>query len=114
MEHNQFIRNMTGVVALGIAVFGASINNTPIVATTYDIDSAYYESSKDYSNASLIANSDNYFTLSHYNSGFVSIEREAFELFGSMRDATNEERASVRRYIQDISINTGVNFFDLC
>ncbi len=72
MEHNQFIRNMTGVVALGIAVFGASINNTPIVATTYDIDSAYYESSKDYSNASLIANLSAAISRSRWAEAFFS------------------------------------------
>ena len=36
------------------------------------------------------------------------------ELFGDMRDATPEEQASVDRYIQSISKDTGVSFFDLC
>lgn len=115
MERSMFGKNMTGVVyALGIAVLGASINNTPIVDNTYNLNNTYYENYKEYSNASLIAHSDNYYYLDYYHGGFNSIEKEAYDLFGAMRDATNEEKASVRRYIQGISINTGINFFDLC
>lgn len=42
------------------------------------------------------------------------LEIEATSLFGTMRDATLEERASVNNYIKSISKDTGVNFFDLC
>lgn len=42
------------------------------------------------------------------------VELEAYKLFGEMRDATEEERASVYGYIRSISVDTGVNFFDLC
>ena len=124
----MFGKNMTGVVyALGIAVLGASINNITKISkdfktnmilefrdNTYNLNNTYYENYKEYSNASLIAHSDNYYYLDYYHSGFNSIEKEAYDLFGAMRDATNEEKASVRRYIQGISINTGINFFDLC
>ena len=42
------------------------------------------------------------------------LEKEANALFGTMRDATPEEQASVNKYIKSISKNTGVKFFDLC
>ena len=43
MERSMFGKNMTGVVyALGIAVLGASINNTHIVDTTYNLNNTYY------------------------------------------------------------------------
>lgn len=114
MEHSQLIKNMTSVAyALGIALLGVSINSTPIVATPNSLDSGYFEDYKDYSNASIMIYSNNYYT-NYYHNGFKSIEKEAFDLFGSMRDATNNERASVSRYIKGISVNTGVNFFDLC
>lgn len=42
---------------------------------------------------------------------FIKLEEEAKSLFGTMRDATKEELASVNRYIDSIAVNTGVNFF---
>lgn len=43
-----------------------------------------------------------------------NLDKVAMEIFGEMRDATQEERDSVDRYIKSISRKTGVNFFDLC
>lgn len=45
---------------------------------------------------------------------YTRLEKEANALFGTMRDATPEEQASVNKYIKNISKNTGVKFFDLC
>lgn len=45
--------------------------------------------------------------------GIKSPKQKALELFGPMREATEEERESVRRYIDSISVNTGINIFDL-
>ena len=44
----------------------------------------------------------------------TKLEREAIALFGYMREATSEESRSVNNYINSISKETGVNFFDLC
>ena len=41
-----------------------------------------------------------------------NIDALALDVFGEMRNATSEENESVRRYIDSISENTGVNFFD--
>ena len=39
------------------------------------------------------------------------LEQEAENLFGSMREATKEEQKTVREYVESISENTGVRFF---
>lgn len=40
------------------------------------------------------------------------IERKAENWFGPMREATHEEQQSVEDYVESISVNTGVKFFD--
>ena len=44
----------------------------------------------------------------------TKVEKEAMDLFGTMRDATIEEQNAIDRYLDSISVDTGVNFFDLC
>lgn len=39
------------------------------------------------------------------------LEKEAEDLFGPMREAAKEEQKSVRKYIESISKNTGIRFF---
>ena len=39
---------------------------------------------------------------------------EAELFFGQMREATKEEMLSVNQYVESISKETGVDFFDLC
>ena len=39
---------------------------------------------------------------------------EAKRLFGPMREATDDESGSVKRYVESISKDTGFKFFDLC
>lgn len=36
------------------------------------------------------------------------------EMFGKMRDATQEEQECISKYINSIAEDTGVNFYDLC
>ena len=43
----------------------------------------------------------------------MKINELAQELFGEMRDLTKEERESYRKYIESISIPTGINIWDL-
>lgn len=40
----------------------------------------------------------------------TKLEQESTELFGSMREPTYEEQKCINRYIDNISVNTGVNF----
>ena len=40
----------------------------------------------------------------------TKLEQESTELFGSMRESTYEEQKCINRYIDNISVNTGVNF----
>lgn len=42
------------------------------------------------------------------------LENEAEQLFGNMRNATKKEQESVNDYINKISTDTDINFFDLC
>ena len=42
------------------------------------------------------------------------IEDVAYELFGTMRDATKEEQENVNKYIDGISVDTGINFYNIC
>ena len=44
---------------------------------------------------------------------FQNINELAQELFGEMRDLTEEERKSYNEYLKSISIPTGVNIWDL-
>lgn len=39
--------------------------------------------------------------------------KECREIFGDMRDSTREERNSIQRYIDSISENTGINFWEI-
>lgn len=48
------------------------------------------------------------------NNSKTKLENEAKQLFGNMRDATKEEQESVKNYINKISTDTDVNFFNLC
>lgn len=43
----------------------------------------------------------------------TKLENIAHEIFGQMRDATDEERESVESYVKSISMQTRENFFDL-
>lgn len=38
--------------------------------------------------------------------------KDAYKLFGEMRDLTEEERIAYNKYIESISIPTGINFWD--
>lgn len=42
-----------------------------------------------------------------------NLEKETFELFGEMRDATKEECLSIENHIKSISKPTGITFDDL-
>ena len=48
------------------------------------------------------------------NNESVSNRRQYEDIFGKMRDLTNEEYEESRKSLDDISEFIGVNFFDLC
>ena len=43
----------------------------------------------------------------------AAVESAAKDVFGQMRSATTEENESVREYYDSISVDAGINFFDL-
>ena len=52
---------------------------------------------------------ENNYIMTDYS--YRTLERDAEDLFGPMREATQEEQKSVEDYIESISVNTGVKFF---
>ncbi len=110
MEQKGFIKNISGTVCvLGLALSTVSMNSTMIINGTYKIPNANYSYNENSSNPIDIEINNIY----RQKDG-SRLENIATELFGSMRDATQEEQASVNNYIESISKDTGVNFFDLC
>ena len=113
MEQKRFIKNISGTACvIGLALSTMNANSTMVVNGNYQIPSAHYRDYKENS-----SNSHNIIVTSniYYEQKVKSrLEDEATELFGTMRDATSEERESVNKYIKNISKDTGVNFFDLC
>ncbi|WP_426742768.1 hypothetical protein [Mediterraneibacter faecis] len=115
MEQNRFIKNISGTVCvIGLALSTMNTNSTMVVNMNYQIPSAHYrdydENSSNLYNTAVVRNSNIYYK----QKAKTRLENEAIELFGTMRDATSEERESVNKYIRNISKDTGVNFFDLC
>lgn len=111
MEQGGFIRNISGTAcAIGLAFSTIGVTNTMVVNIDYKVPSPVYrdcnKTSTNLYNNTEIGNS--------YSQKTTRLEQCAMELFGDMRDATPEEQASVDRYIQSISKDTGVSFFDLC
>lgn len=87
MEQRGIWKNVTGTAfVLGLEITSMSFNDTQVISSLSEIPYA------------------NYGTL----------EEEAEQLFGQMREATAQESASVNNYVRSISKDTGVNFFDLC
>lgn len=101
------------VLATGIAISLMS-NSTPVVTLEQD----FVKKLNYYSEANPLGISNvsyNYMKSNVYYSHSVSkIENEAYQLFGRMRDATEQELGYVNDYISSISKETGVDFWDLC
>lgn len=112
MEQNGFIKNISGTVCvIGLALSTMSANSTMVVNGNYEIPSvAYSFYNENSSNPYNFVASNIYYE----QKSSTRLEDEATALFGTMRDATPEEQASVNKYIKSISKDTGVNFFDLC
>lgn len=114
MEQGYPFKNITGTVcALSIVLSVISPNSTMLIRGNdmHKVNYSFYDKNSDFTNNSIANNKvDNIYLQSNSS----NIEKEAIELFGVMREATIAEQKSVNNYIDNISTDTGVNFFDLC
>ena len=111
MEQKGFIRNISGTACvLGLALSTMSINSTMLVNGNYEVQKANYSYYDETSTNPFSIESSNVYE----QKTSTRLDDEAKAWFGTMRDATSEEQASVNNYIKSIAIDTGVNFFDLC
>ena len=118
MEQKNIWRNLTGTAyVVGLAVTTMSFNSTQIIGTISEYPLVKYGLFDEQTYNS--ARSTTVLQQTDYNNVYLKkpktkLEREAIALFGYMREATSEESRSVNNYINSISKETGVNFFDLC
>lgn len=112
MKKNRYINNISSTVCvLGLAFSSMSPNSTLVINTDYQFPSGNYSPFNEDIHSSSNAIMNNARQIPKIPN---RLEKESTELFGAMRDATEQERESVNRYIRSISKDTGVNFFDLC
>ena len=100
------------ILDAGMAV--CMMNGTPIVSISSDYGSVpiYYYDQVNLGISNLSYNYINSNVYSH--SSYSKIEKEAQELFGAMRDASQEVIKGVSEYFTKISKDTGVDFWSLC
>lgn len=115
MEQREIWKNVTGTAfVLGLAITSMSFNGTQVISSPSEIPSAIYGTidERSYNAASnlLQIETNNVYVEKKRN----HLEEEAEQLFGPMRQATDQESASVNNYVRSISKDTGVNFFNLC
>ena len=115
MSSSPFQRNLTDTVKvqlIGIVLLANVLNvndsfadSSSVYSSTGSRDRSVM-SSKSFSfcNENIIVSDEN---------KKIGIEAEAFDLFGDMREATNEEQYSVNEYVESISQSTGINFFEI-
>lgn len=111
---STFVKNITGTaIVVGMTLSSMNFNSSSMV-NPIDTNS-FYDSvlHSDISRYSSIMNTKND-NLNIYVITESKLVREANLLFGEMREATQEEQLSVHNHVRDISIDTGVNFFDIC
>lgn len=101
------------VLVTGMALSIMS-NSTPVVT----LDEDFLQKANYYAEANTLGINNvsyNYMKSNvYYSHSFTRIENEAYELFGKMREATEQELQYVNDYISSISKETGVDFWDLC
>ena len=112
MGQRNLWKNVTGtVVAMGVVLASMNFKSTGVVPSVSN-DLLNNWSINDYkNNSSTYSNSiNNYYVKNSKN----TLMEEAGLIFGQMRAATYEEKLSINQYIERISKETGVDFFDLC
>lgn len=115
MEQKNVIKNVTSTaLAIGLSFSIAGNGNGTMLINGNDYfmkkHNGYEEVRHLPINSAVQKNIDNIYIQPKTR----NLDKTAQELFGTMRDATKEERESVDNYIKSISKNTGVNFFDIC
>lgn len=116
MEQKGVIRNVAStalVLGLTLSTAGSTTSTMLVNGSNFSMGNySEYDYAQNFQVNSALSqyNSDNIYI----RSGSRNIEKVANELFGNMRDATEQENESIERYIRSISKSTGVNFFDLC
>lgn len=120
-QRGTYNKNINGTVCvLGIALSALTFNNTPTVDSVANIPKipmanyrAYNEDicNREIYNNTKVVTDDPYMYMQRQE---TRLDREIRELFGEMRAATSKETDSVNDYVKNISIDTGVNFFELC
>ena len=114
MGQNGFVKNISGTACvIGIALSTMSLNSTPVVNGNYKIPDANYSYYNENTSASSNLVTKNVYIEQKATARTTRLEEEANALFGTMRDATPEERASVDRYIKSISKDTWGEFLRL-
>lgn len=114
MEQSGFLKNISETACvIGLALSTMSLNSTMVVDGDYKIPNSaysYYNYNENATNPYKIVEGHTYFE----QKSATRLEEETGKVFGTMRDATAEEKESVNKYIKSISKDTGVNFFDIC
>lgn len=114
MEQNKMITNLTNTVAvvgLSMSLFSGNVafQVQSIDGNLKKLEERYGQNGE--GTFKPLKGSDNCYSSEEQ---MTPLERESLALFGVMRDATLEEQAGVQKYIESISEDTGVSFFDLC
>lgn len=113
MGERQFKNITKTVVTIGLSA--ALFNNSSTIMNNggeLSVNSNYcFEASGFQTNNNIISYESKNIFIESYK---TPLEKEAFNNFGVMRDATKEEVDSVEQYIKSISKPTGKSFFDLC
>ena len=112
--HSTF-RNITGTAAM--VTISAFLMMNP--NTTVSLPHNSHETAKIYKHGHYLGMPNNGVNVKDYTNIYLlnkksNIEKEAYNLFGNMRDLTEDEERNIDNYIESISKETGVNFFDLC
>lgn len=112
MGSKTLIRNISGTVC-AVSVFLTAMsphNSTLVVKGECEFSKANYGFFDENSSNPMKSMNGNIYIQNSSR----KLEKEAKELFGNMRDATQEEQQGVTEYLNKISVDTGVNFFNLC
>lgn len=114
MVQDNLLKNITGTACIvGLAVSMMNINSTMRIEGN-DLQKSNYSFMEDSANMSINSVLGSGVENIYIQNSERRLETEAQELFGMMRVATKEEKESVRNYVNSISKDTGVSFYDLC
>lgn len=116
-KQNKIVKNLTNTIAVvGLSVSLLGSTNTYQVHRIGSEEQDFFQ--KYCGNRSVSSTETGKENVSNANyiveKKMTPLERETLTLFGVMRDATMEEQIKIQEYVDSISEDTGVNFFDLC